>query len=339
MVELPRWDAARGDEQRCIDSIDSWALRLRDSGVVSLFVSDSGIESLQGQRLLDALDDFAATHWDFRGGRERNLATRPDLSPRQTAAIDQIAAELGLDGTPPPRRSRYDAVLMTGGMVRAGIVKPRYLKELFDGGLEAREGTFLGGFRPFAGDELAVAPALGVQGTDEFSAMIAGMRQAFSLADPDSSVGASAPSESDAPLPDSEYARWRIDTWQLHGTLLRVMAAPSSEPLHRRANTVDTYRFWASRAKDIRSVLVITTPIYVPYQGAGAIEILGIEYGLSVETVAVSAGASDLGEFSQPFLPMHRAQEMRSAIHALKRLRFRVSTRATTSDASEGTSV
>jgi hypothetical protein len=43
-----------------------------------------------------------------------------------------------------------------------------------------------------------------------------------------------------------------------------------------------------------------------------------------VETVAVSARASDLGENSQAFLPRHRAQELRSAVHGMRGLRRRL---------------
>lgn len=325
MIELPRWDAAPGDAERCVARIDEWAKMLRDSGVISLFSLPvaAAIVSLKGGALLDALEDFGSKHWDFRAGRERNQAFRPTFSSAQREAIDDIAANLGLDGTPPPCRQTYDAVIMTGGMVRAGIVKPRYLRELFDGGLGARDGIFLGAFRPFAGDEVTVAPALGVHGPNEFDAMSAGMKKAFDLGEPDTTARFGT-GDARSVWPESDNARWREDSWEWNGRNLRVIAAPSSDPLHRRANTVDTYRFWASRVNDIRSVLVITTPIYVPYQGAGAIEVLGIEYGFAVETVAVSTSASDLGAFSQEFLPMHRAQEMRSAIHAFRGLRARV---------------
>jgi len=311
---LPRWDALPGDAERCVAAIDSWTAALLDSGVVAAF-GDAELVGLAPTAALDALEGFAAEHWDFRAGRERNLARVPEFTPAQLTAIDAATAALGLDGTPPPSRGHYDAVVMTGGMVRAGIVKPRYLRELADAGLDWGEGVFLGGFRPFAGDELDLAPRLGVAGDNEFDAMVAGLREAFAL----------------GLVPDAEFwgggtgaAGWRDVVWMVDGRRLRVVAAPSSEPDVRRANTADTYRFWAMRAPDVRSVLVITTPVYVPYQGAVAIEILGLEFGLSVETVAVSASATDLGPDTQLFLPHHRLQELRSAIHGMRRLRRRL---------------
>ncbi|MCW5945392.1 MAG: hypothetical protein KIT06_06420, partial [Cryobacterium sp.] len=67
-------------------------------------------------------------------------------------------------------------------------------------------------------------------------------------------------------------------------------------------------------------VLVITTPVYVPYQGAVAVEVFGIESGMSVETVAVSGTANDLGPLTQVFLAQHVLQELRSAIHGFSGL-------------------
>ncbi|MBX3079169.1 MAG: hypothetical protein KF739_05880 [Cryobacterium sp.] len=317
-VQLPRWDGRLGDARRCLALVDSWADALLATGIVEAFSPAEGarIARLNGAELFAQLDDFAAKFWDFRHGRERNLAVVPEFSSRQDQTIARAAAALGLDGTPPPSRARYDAVILTGGMVRAGIVKPRYLRELFDAGLEWREGVFLGAFRTFAGDEVALGAALGVAGNDEFDAMVAGMRRAFDLGAPDRVEGSD-----EAGSARRGASAWRAESWTMNDRNLRVIAAPSSDPEHRRANTVDTYRYWANRADSIQSVLVITTPVYVPYQAAGAIEVLGLEFGFSVETVAVSHTASDLGRHTQLFLPRHQVQELRSAVHGFRQLR------------------
>jgi hypothetical protein len=248
------------------------------------------------------LDAFSSEHWDFRGGRERNLATVPSLSATQRSLVLDLAPELGMSGQENPSRTDYDVVLMTGGMIRAGIVKPRHVATMLQNGLKARRIVFLGGFRPFAGDELDLATALGICVEDEFSAMVAGMELAF------------------GPLGEPEIVgddHWREYRWGM----LSVLAAPSSDP-SRRANSADTYRFWAEERGDgARSALVVTTPIYVPYQGAAAVETLGLRHGLAVETVATGAVASDLGEYTQPFLPGHHLQELRSAIRGMLSLR------------------
>lgn len=329
MIDLPRWDAEPGDTARCLAQIDEWAVALRDDGVVAAFSEAAArrLNGLHGAELLDGLESFAGAHWDFRGGLERNLALRPEFSSAQIGAVDSAAAEFGLSGTPSPRRGAYDAVIMTGGMVRAGIVKPRYARELYEDGLSWREGVFLGGFRTFAGDEMTLGPLLGVVGDNEFDAMETGMRLAFGLGDP-ISTESSACVEHDGNGESISNDSWREDAWKWNDRMLRVVAAPSSDPSRRRANTVDTFRFWGARAERIASVLVVTTPVYVPYQGASAIEVLGLEFGMAVETVAVSATVSDLGENSQVFLPHHLAQELRSAIHGFRSLRVRLNSAA-----------
>ena len=314
-VELPTWRGAPDDAVRARAAIDRWAGSLAMARLVESFGGTTGDH--EGRELLDYLDTFSAAHWDFRRGRERNLAPDAGLSTTQSARVVEEAPRLGLAGIERPTRPHYDTVLLTGGMVRAGIVKPRFVARLVEDGLSVSNIVFLGGVRAFGGDEHALAAALRVVGGDEVFAMLAGMRQAFGpLGDPVVDRG----------VADNPHASWCEYSWSAGGVRLSVVAAPSSEPWARRANTADTFRFWAAHRRSVaeRSVLVVTTPIYVPYQAAGAVEVLGVEQGLSVETVGVDARASDLGALTQQFRPQHHLQELRSAIRAMRSLRARV---------------
>ncbi len=298
LIELPSWRGPADDPARVIALVDAWAASPAIAELVAAFGGE-----VPAARPLDWLDAFSAEHWDFRGGRERNLARPAELTAAQASAVQSVAEELGLSGRETLPRAEYDAVLMTGGMVRAEVVKPRHVAALLEAGLRAREVVFLGAARPFGGDELALAQSLGIAAHDEVSAMIAGMERAFGpLGEPVVSTG---------------------DGWSVHRWgRFQVVAAPSSES-SRRANTADTFRFWAAqRTPGTASALVVTTPIYVPYQGAVAVEVLGIECGLVVDTVGTSAAAADLGEYTQPFLPAHQLQELRSAIRGMRSLRL-----------------
>ena len=320
----PSWTGASDDRERVLDWIDSW---VRDDALVRLISAFGVVDRLprSTEALLEHLDAFSAANWDFRGGRERNLARAPHFTPGQLGAIESAADALGLDSSTAPSRPEYDAVLMTGGMVRAGIVKPRYVRELVDAGLRTRGVVFVGGFRPFGGDEHELARRLGVAGDDEFDAMSGGLVAAFGL---------NIAADRREVVAENPNASWREDSWPVSavaaGATLTVLAAPSKHPESRRANTEDTLRFWAARVGGaVRSVLVVTTPVYVPYQGSIAVRVLGLEFGMAVETVAVSASASDLGEDTQPFLPRHKLQEIRSAIRGIRDLH--ASTRGLTS--------
>ena len=308
-----RWDSAADSAGRVIEEIDGWASSDAMARLVDVF---GGMLTGTGTELLTYLEKFSAQHWDFRGGAERNLGAAPQFSAAQVNETERACLGLGLASEDLPSRPRYDTVLMTGGMVRAGIVKPRFVRELLRGGTDVGSIVFVGAFRPFAGDESQTAARLGVSGDGEFDAMVAGMDGAF---------GPLGKPEVVESITENPFLSWRQLTWQRGDITLRVVAAPSSHP-DRRANTVDTFRFWVEHhSSREQSVLIVTTPIYVPYQGAVAVDVLGLGHGLTVETVAVSATASDLGELSQEFRTEHKLQELRSAIRAIRSLREKLS--------------
>ncbi len=311
MVELPEWNRRSDDVELNLDRIGVWLGALLDSGIISSFGGDeSQWLGLSTEEALAKAEYFASIHWDFRGGKERNFAIEPELSLTQCQLIESVGRKLGLLGTSPPARSYYDAVVMTGGMVRAGIVKPRFLRELDLAGLNWGKAVFLGASRQFKGDEVELARELQIDGSNEIDAMSVGIQRAFGLGEPDREQSGG-----------SGFGSWMVRSWDAGQREFSVVAAPSSEPELRRANTADTFRYWTrGEGLETESVLVLTTPVYVPYQGAIAVEVFGIESGVSVETVAVSDGSNDLGPLTQVFLPQHVLQELRSAIHGLNGL-------------------
>ncbi|MCW4384641.1 hypothetical protein OH146_02510 [Salinibacterium sp. SYSU T00001] len=317
---VPRWNPGPDAAAETLRGIQEW---LR-SPSLSTLLGEWGIEApggLSEGALLEWLDRFSAEHWDFRRGRERNLAVDAELTSRQEAAALRCAPALGLAESWPLEAS-YDAVIMTGGMVRAGVVKPRFVRRLLDEGIDARHVVFLGAHREFAGDESILAAELGISGADEVDAMTAGVERAFGVR------------ESRRVSAGMGYARTTSVRWRDHEhPRFEVIAAPSRAATTRRADTADTFEHWASRfggegtqSAEGRapSVLVVTTPIYVPYQAAVAVEVLGIRHGMRVETVGVDATASDLGEFTQRFLPQHHLQELRSAVRGIRSLHERL---------------
>ncbi|HEU4808024.1 MAG TPA: hypothetical protein VFT01_07155, partial [Homoserinimonas sp.] len=290
-LDLPRWTGSPDDARSNLLAVERWAT---SAAMATLVAEFGGItDGMATGALLDYLDDFSAAHWDFRRGQERNQAERVEFTPERDTVILDCAAELGLTQVP-PRHEHYDTVVMTGGMVRAGIAKPRYVRMLLDDGLRVDNIVFLGGFRPFAGDEQEVATGLGLEGDNEFDAMVAGLHRAFGpLGEP----------HVEEAIAHTQNGSWRELSWEASALRVSAVAAPSSLPALRRANTVDTYRFWAEfrRRPSEQSLLVVTAPVYVPYQGAGAVQVLGIEYGLAVETVGISRRTGHLGRFSQEY--------------------------------------
>ena len=302
---------ARSPEE-LVDSIDHWM----DSPPMRGLVDEFGgiLPASGGETLAEFLDDFAGRNWDFRRGSERNLTSVVDFTERQTEVILSAAQALGLNAPRPPTLSHYDHILVLGGLVRACIARPKYVAKLIEEGMRAEHVTALGGFRPLGGDELRLAAEHGVDGTNEFEAMAHGILNAFG------DTGGFETIESTSGDGPADWREWRS---RHSGPCIHVLAAPSSEPLVRRANTVDTYRFWVRRMQvpEKSRVLVVTNPIYVPYQGAGATQVLGLEFGLRVETVGIDDSSADLGKDTQYFGPQQYLQEMRSAVYGMRNLR------------------
>ena len=72
---IPEWRGQVDDAARVLAAIDAFAANPALRSLVTAFGGLPG--SLRGAEQLAYLDDFAAAHWDFRGGNERNLAVTP----------------------------------------------------------------------------------------------------------------------------------------------------------------------------------------------------------------------------------------------------------------------
>lgn len=141
---VPAWTNSVDDVLRTREKLDRWAKTPQLGRLVEAFGKVR--PDLEGGALFDWLERFAAAHWDFRAGAERNLARRVSLEPEVKQLVFDLAFSLGLAGPYELRRKRYDTILMTGGMVRAGIVKPRFARELVDAGVGVRN-VVVGGSR------------------------------------------------------------------------------------------------------------------------------------------------------------------------------------------------
>ena len=205
---------------------------------------------------------------------------------------------------------------MLGGLFRACITRPTYAAALIkQGKISTPSVVALGGHRPFSDPERELATQAGFPGLgEEFDALDAGTRRAFELGMPDSTLG----EESDDP-----GGAWGVNTYVASsGTLVRVAAAPSSEPKTRRANTADSYEWFAEELAHLdrgQRILAVTTSIYVPAQQAAAIRMLAVPFHVEVDTVGIEPG-DVVPALGQTFSPTKYLLEIRSAIRSLRDL-------------------
>ncbi|MEU0155950.1 hypothetical protein [Micromonospora fulviviridis] len=267
--------------------------------------------------VLAALDDFSARHWDFRGGRERPDAREPAFDPATVGLVLDAATALGLVRAVPPALPRYAHLLVLGGLAHACLRRTAYAAHLartvtgVDG-----EVAVLGSFRALSPVESRLLADLGVHGcATEVDALDAGVRVAF---------GVDAPSEEIGETADHPHRAWSSRTYRPAGLPpVRVLAAPSGEPERRRAHTADTQRFWAGhvRLREGDPVLMVTAPIYVPFQHCDALRTLAVPFGCGIDTVGVDPALATPVRVPEPTLTAGRyLQEIRSAVRSMRGL-------------------
>lgn len=320
-MRIPVWSGP-SDAEQTEAAIDEWLT----SDAMRQLANEFGFRAWGSPDWRERLSAFTASYWEFRTqGQERDLVHSVDLSDKQRELVIASAQELGLMGALPPQRQTYDVILILGGLVRACLTRPAYAQELLTSGLRVASVVALGAFRPLSPAELKIASTLGLEAEDEYDSMVEGMARSFGRP-------ADLTAEGPATSGDRSFSSWCVSRWTqpLIGTgsdrLLGVVAAPSGEPTKRRAHSAETYDFWATRVRkpSERTVLLITNPIYVPYQGSAAIRRLGLLHGLEVETVGISDEAADLGQWTQEWGAQQYLQEIGSAVRGFVDLRKQI---------------
>ncbi|WP_231639896.1 hypothetical protein [Micromonospora sp. NRRL B-16802] len=267
--------------------------------------------------VLRFLDEFSARHWDFRAGRERPDAREPDLDPAAAALVLASAAALGLIHPVRPVRSAYAHLVVLGGLAHACVRRVAYAAHLLRAGLTVDgEVAVLGSFRPLSDWERATLTDADLPVDDtEVDVLDSTVRRVFGVAEPAEHDGIDA---------GHPHHSWSSRTYRPAGLPpVRVLAAPSSEPHRRRAHTADTQRFWAGHAQLAPGdeVLMVTAPLYVPFQHCDALRTLAIPYGCHIDTVGVDPALTDPAALpEQTLTPGRYLQEIRSAIRSMRAL-------------------
>ncbi|GAB3154472.1 hypothetical protein GCM10027290_49030 [Micromonospora sonneratiae] len=273
---------------------------------------------------LSWLDDFSAEHWDFRGGRERPDAREPDLAPRTVELVLAAARSLGMVEPAPPPHRVYQHLIVLGGLAHACLRRTGYAAHLLRSGLTVTgEVAVLGSFRPLTPAEQGNLATIDMTGcATEVDVLDTAVRLTFGHATPTESDGEDF-SDEDTGTDAEPHCSWSVRSYlDDAGPPVRVLAAPSSEPAVRRAHTADTQRFWAGQARLSPGdrVLMVTAPIYVPFQHCDAVRTLGLPYGCGIDTVGVDP-ALTVAPLPEPTLTAGRyLQELRSAIRSMRAL-------------------
>jgi hypothetical protein len=263
--------------------------------------------------VLCQLDVWSAGVWDFRGGRERHEAGAKEFSQDVEDAVRITAHALGMIESSYPTKVSYDHMLVLGGLVETCLRRTAFAAEIARGGTVVADVAALAGLRPLSTREVEFCQATMLVGcATEFDGMEAGIRKGFRLRnEPIREMGG-------APETDPRNS-WRKHIYPGSMPPVQVLAAPSTEPAKRRANTADTYAFWASTGAQLTSnstIVLVTSSLHVPFQHLDALRVLGLQHGCRIETVGI---ASVTTEGTAPSVTTI-LQEVRSAILSAMRL-------------------
>jgi hypothetical protein len=296
-----------------IEAIDDWARSDALRELVEEFGEASPRDDLA--QLLEWLEGFSV-RWNFRQEKgERNDIDPPQLSLLTEKVIKAAAKALGLVEGGSWREGRYDQVLILSGKARACLSRPLFAAQLIaKGKFEVGSVTALGAFRELDEEEIGLVEQVeGRPLADEYEAMDAGIRRAFDLGDPSLGEGEDS---------DLLGGSWQVREYEAASLPVNVIAAPSSEPEDRRANTPDTLAWFGTEFAKLERgerILMITTDIYLPYQHADALRMLALPYGVDVDAVGMVPGKVDR-RLAYNFEPHNYLQETRSTIRSLRRL-------------------
>ena len=265
--------------------------------------------------LVDVLR-WSEVHWDFRQGRERNLVDPDQLTADLEKRIAGAARDLGMVDPMPPLFDEYDHVVMLGGLARACWWRPEFAAWMLAGGVRAGQVSAITAFRPLNEQEVPLLEVFGLQGaTSEL--------EAFALAVKLTHQTASMRVEIDRQEADHPHSREYVARGERpDGIPVVFVAAPTTDP-RRRANTADGYAYWAENVTSLRQgqrVLLVTSQIYVPFQHADAVRMLGLPYGCVVDTVGIDHRYVSARGIGQSFTGVNYLQEIHSALRSTKAL-------------------
>ena len=261
--------------------------------------------------------------WDFRGKQKqafdnkigegaRWLLSDADLSEEQKSLALTAALELGLRNNTVPTINNFDYVWVLGGAKLSCLLRSRLAVDAIKGMERApRAVVLLASMRPIGDAEREATNTYAPEAETEFDLFVAAAQQEFDI----------NKDFTEERHDDSENANnsWIVRKYSAREYDVYIIAAPSSDPQKRRANSADTYEFFFNRfqAPEGSSILLSTSQIYVPYQHLEAVRTIAIPHKIYLDTIGFPAEwGGDLQGMNEP---SNYLQEIRSTIQAIDR--------------------
>lgn len=242
--------------------------------------------------------------------KARWLITDDNITKEQAEMIDNAVEVLGLTGVNYPSQDDYDYVVVLGGARLSCLLRPKWANEIMNQkNLTPKSIVLLSGARPISDSERETTDTYAKNAKTEFDLMNAGLESVFNIRD-----GFKEVKHDDANINKS----WAIRTYTTDKNIpVLSIAAPSTQPDVRRANSSDTFEFFFKKynIKENAKLLLVTSEIYITYQQLEAIKTLAIPYNVVVETIGFPNHISPNLQGMRN--PANYLQEIRSTINSI----------------------
>lgn len=278
--------------------------------------------SVSLNELADWYLDFCE-RWDFRGKQKqaydkkvgegaRWLLDSGELSDYQKKCVFAAISDLGLVDNYTARDNVYDYVWVLGGAKLSCLLRSRLAHNIIQNKLvECKTVVFLASMRPIGDAEREATNTYAPNAETEFDLFVAAAQSEFGVS-----------TEYSEKRFDDEYnenSSWIIRTYEALECKIIIIAAPSSDPQKRRANSADTYNFFVNKyhVAEGQSILLCTSQIYVPYQHLEAVRTIAVPYKVELDTIGFPVEwGGDLQGMNEP---SNYLQEIRSTIQSIGR--------------------
>lgn len=290
-------------------NLDEWMQSEAMISLIEIFGGD--IQELNGKKnrheLISWLKQFTEI-WDQRsnGKLERMFLEDTEFMKERQETIIEKVKELGLIGKTNLNNTDLpaDYILPLGGARYTNLHRPLMAKKIIDKyGWHNSKIVGLSGIRPLNEMEMEAARSYSDDATNEYELMCAGIEKAFGV------KGISVKETRN----DNVFLTSCVKEFDNN---IFVIAAPSSNP-ERRANSVDTYKFFFQtfKCREGDRIILVTSQIYVGVQLLQFVP-LALEYGVDVDSVGVDNEISGTGLSKT----VNYLQEIRATINLIDML-------------------
>ena len=276
--------------------------------------------------IIEKVKQFVETHWDYRkkqkeattkeGEAARWLLKSEEIVEDNAELIIECAKTLGLIGNEESDLDEINFLLPLGGARMSNLRRCELARKIIDKNFLSKvDVVALSGMRPLAESEMTGSIETYAPGAKyEFEAISTGLEIAFGCGK------GYTEEKNDDTNPNSNYVIRKYNK-QYNANNIYSVAAPSTAPELRRANSADCFKFFFEKFEVAQGAKLLncTSQIYCSYQQVRAL-FFAVEHNLIFDTIGFPfelnnpSQSINIGQLSRP---VNYLQEFKSTVDAM----------------------